>query len=121
MKRIFIIMMCCVCCIAALTGCDTDFEPREEPVLYKETIEVTVTDVYQRRWYAANAHHFELTLTVYNEEYGITDKVTETGAGMWGQPKHWDATKGDKLTAVLYTWKMVSTGQIIRREIHHFE
>lgn len=95
-----------------------EYTPKERPHLYYKDIEVVVTNVDRRQWFAASTHHYVLDITVRSDEYNITKRFTMQGAGIWGRPEHWEAQQGDTLTAVLYTWYMDSEQRAIRREIH---
>lgn len=103
--------------VFCLVGCEPiDYTPKEQPRLYYKDIEVVVTNVDRRQWFAIT-HHYVLDITVYSEEYGITKTFSSQGTGMW-RPNHWDAQKGDTITAILYTWLLDNEQRVVRREIH---
>ncbi|MBO5434385.1 hypothetical protein J6A31_00990 [bacterium] len=107
-----------------ITGCDDDFwttknhHTYEEPHLYWKDIDVEVIDISTNHWYGGNAHRYEVRLTVYSEEYDLTEKITITGSGMWNKPKEFDYTVGQTIKAELFSWVMDSTGEVVRRKIN---
>lgn len=105
-----------------LTACEipepnTNYTPPEQPHLYWKDIDVVVTDVYYRRWFAGT-HWHEVTVTVESEEYGITGSCVFKGSGMFGVPKQIGYKAGDVVKAQMYSWVMDSTGEVVRRAIN---
>lgn len=67
-----------------LTGCseyikDYEFKPKETPHLYWKDIEVVITDIDKRHWYASS-HRYQIYLTVESDEYGLSQSFTLTGS-----------------------------------------
>lgn len=133
MKEKLLIIICVILCLITLIAgvfliyqllkmepLPKDYTPSEQPQLYEKEIDVVVKDVDQKHWFAANVHCYELQITVYSEEYGITETITEASRGMFNAMKYWDAQEGDIIKVRLYYWVMNSTGQVVRREIKGF-
>ena len=98
-------------------GCDSEpVERVEQPHLYWKDINVVVTNVNKKHWFATT-HHYIIEITVKSEEYGLEKTITSEGGGMFA-PQHWDVKEGDVITAQLYSWVMDSTGEVVKREIH---
>lgn len=109
--------------ILILSGCSAESstsgstEPVEQPHLYWKDINVTVTDIDKRHWFAGT-HWYVVDIEVYSEEYGLTGSFEEEGSGIWGRPEQWDYEIGDVVKARLYSWVMDSTGEVVKREIN---
>ena len=111
----FIISLC-------LTGCNIEpsnreYRVQEQPHLYWKDIDVVVTDIDKRHWFAST-HWYTINLTVESEEYGLIDTFEIEGSGSFGCPKEWNYEEGQIVKAQLYSWVMDSTGEVIKREIH---
>jgi hypothetical protein len=118
-KCILIITIIIILC---LTGCSTDikdntYQPQEQPHLYWKDIDVLVTDIDRRRWFAGT-HWYEVKITVESEEYGLIENFTIKGSGAFGCPHEWDYEEGQIVQAELYSWVMDSTGEVVRRDIN---
>ena len=102
-----------------LTGCGNaqNYTPQEKPHLYWKDIEVIVTDVDKEYW-CATTHWYVVNITVHSDEYGLDKRMEIKGSGAFGCPKEFHYEVGDIVTAQLYSWKMDSTGEIVKREIH---
>ena len=105
-----------------LTACEIpeqnqNYTPPEQPHLYWKDIDVVVTDVYYRRWFAGT-HWHEVTVTVESEEYGIIGSCVFKGSGYFGVPKQSGYKVGDVVKAQMYSWVMDSTGEVVRRAIN---
>ena len=96
---------------------DPDYVPPEQPHLYWKDIDVVVTDISRRRWFAGT-HWHEVTITVESQEYGLTRTLTYKGSGFFGCPSQWGYEVGDVVRAQLYSWVMDSTGEVTKRLIH---
>lgn len=94
----------------------TPVEKKEQPHLYWKTIDVVVESVEKHHWFATT-HRYELSITVYNEEYNLRKTLQYSSSGMF-TPNHWNLEKGDVVSAELYSWVMDSTGEIVRRDIN---
>ena len=90
---------------------------KEQPHLYWKDIDVVVTSVDKKHWYAST-HWYEVKVSVKSEEYKLTFTDTFKGSGAFGRPSQWGYDKGDIVKAKLYSWVMDSTGEVVRREIH---
>ena len=90
---------------------------KEQPHLYWKDIDVVVTSVDKKHWYAST-HWYEVEVSVKSEEYQLTFTDTFKGSGAFGFPSQWEYDKGDIIKAKLYSWVMDSTGEVVRREIH---
>lgn len=106
-----------------LPGCavhqtvNTPSVKKEQPHLYWKDIDVVVTSVDKKHWYAST-HWYEVKVSVKSEEYQLTFTETFKGSGAFGCPSQWEYDKGDIVKAELYSWVMDSTGEVVRREIH---
>lgn len=121
-KRIFGFILLALLITFYFAGCDcfnttTNYQPPEQPHLYWKDIDVTVTDIDKRHWFAGT-HWYEVTVYVHSDEYDLDGSYTEQGSGVFGCPNSWQYEIGDTVKAELYSWKMDSTGEIIKREIH---
>lgn len=104
----------------AFTGCNYEpVERPEQPHLYWKDIDVVVTDVNQKHWFAT-VHRYELDITVYSEEYDLEKTLNYYHTGMV-LPPYWNAQEGDIVTAELYSWVMDSTGDVVRRDINRLK
>lgn len=92
-------------------------ETKEEPHLYWKDIDVTVTSVDKRHWYALT-HWYEVIVTVESDEYQLTYTETFNGSGVFGCPSQWEYSEGDIVKAQLYSWVMDSTGEVVKRQIN---
>lgn len=90
---------------------------KEQPHLYWKDIDVAVTSVDKKHWYAST-HWYEVKVSVKSEEYQLTYTEVFKGSGAFGCPSQWEYDKGDTVKAKLYSWVMDSTGEVVRREIH---
>ncbi len=106
-----------------LSGCDSQqsenmqLDRKEQPHLYWKDIDVVVTSVDKRHWYAST-HWYEVKISVESEEYQLTYTDTFKGSGVFGCPSQYGYNEGDIVKAELYSWVIDSTGEVIRREIH---
>lgn len=106
--------------LVACSNCNSpvgDNSPTKEyPHLYWKTIDVEVTEVnHEAHWFSI-VHRYQMSLTVKSEEYGLEKTFNIYSQGV--KPEEWDYKEGDIIEAELYTWKMDSTGEIIKREIN---
>jgi len=117
MIKRFVCILLGVLIVFSLVGCDLEpVERPEQPHLYWKDIDVVVTNVNRKHWFATT-HHYIIEITVKSEEYGLEKTITSEGGGMFA-PQHWGVEKGDVVTAQLYSWVMDSTGEVVRRDIH---
>lgn len=107
--------------ISLFAGCcantTTKYQPVEQPHLYWKDIDVTVTNVDKRHWFAGT-HWYEVTVYVHSDEYDLDGSYTEKGSGVFGCPNSWQYETGDTVKAELYSWVMDSTGEVIKRKIN---
>lgn len=107
--------------MSAGCGCATTQNEKlgtnEEPHLYWKDIDVVVTSVNKKHWYAST-HWYEVRVTVESEQYQLTYTDTFKGSGAFGCPSQWGYSEGDIVTAELYSWVMDSTGEVLKRQIH---
>lgn len=121
-KKYLIIALCLMCILSLFTACempepDPNYVPPEQPHLYWKDIDVVVTDVYYRRWFAGT-HWHEVTVSVESAEYGIEGSCTFKGSGYFGVPQQINYKAGDVVRAQMYSWVMDSTGEVVRRSIN---
>lgn len=106
------------CLLILLSGCGNyQYQYVEQPHLYWKDIEVTITNIDKRHWFATT-HRYMVSLTVQSEEYGLTKTFQFEGSGAFGCPPQWNYNVGDIVKAKLYSWVLDSTGEVIRRKIH---
>lgn len=98
-------------------GCDLEpIERAEQPHLYWKDIDVVVENVEKQHWFATT-HRYQLSITVYNQEYNLRKTIDSSSSGMF-TPQHWNIEQGDIIKAQLYSWVIDSTGEVVKREIH---
>lgn len=107
--------------ILFIAGCSSErnpnYVPPEQPHLYWKDIDVEVTKIDKRQWFAT-VHRRIVNITVYSEEYNLEKTLTYEDQGMWINNPAWNYEKGDIIKAELYSWVMDSTGEIVRRDIN---
>lgn len=117
MKKISLIVLAL---LLLLSGCtmpeNAQYEAKEQPHRYYKDIDVVVTSVDRKHWYAST-HWYEVKISVKSEEYQLTYTETFKGSGAFGCPSQWAYNEGDKVRAELYSWVIDSTGEVTRREI----
>lgn len=122
-KKVFSVLLIIIL-IFSICGCDTiksstyDEAPKryEQPHLYWKDIIVEVKHISRTCSYRAYAHHYHIEIEVYNEKYNLTDRLNYTAINAY--PIGWELKEGDKVTAILYSYKIDSTGEITSRSIH---
>lgn len=103
-------------CISSV-GCDLEpVEKVEQPHLYWKDIDVVVENVEKKHWFATT-HRYQLSVTVYSQEYDLKKTIDSSSSGMF-TPQHWNVKQGDIIKAQLYSWVIDSTGEVVKREIH---
>lgn len=122
MKRILMTFIAITIILCFFSGCiagnaETDYTITEEPHLYWKDIDVVVTDIDKRHWFAGT-HWYSVQITVESEEYNLERTIEFKGSGAFGKPGQWDYKTGDIVTAQLYSWVMDSTGEVVRRKIN---
>lgn len=122
MKRILMAFIAITIILCFFSGCtansaETDYTIPEEPHLYWKDIDVVVTDIDKRHWFAGT-HWYSVQITVESEEYNLERTIEFKGSGAFGKPGQWDYQTGDIVTAQLYSWVMDSTGEVVRRKIN---
>jgi len=119
--RNIICLVLTICVIMSLSACsfeqDPNYTPPEQPHLYWKDIDVEVTNVDKRQWFAT-VHRRIVNITVYSEEYNLTKTLTYEDSGMWINNPAWEYKKGDVIKAQLYSWVMDSTGEVVKRDIN---
>lgn len=102
----------------SFTSCSTSSNhvPKEQPVSYAEKIDVVITQIYKRQFWAGTVQR-EVEVTVYSEEYNLTNKFTERYAGIFGNMPLWECEKGNTVKARMITFVMKSTGKVVNRYI----
>lgn len=107
--------------IVVLSGCanpdGAQYQQAEQPHLYWKDIDVVVTSIDKKHWYAST-HWYEVTLNVESEEYDLAKKYIIKESGALNCPKQWDYCAGDIVKARMYSWVKDSTGEVVRREIN---
>lgn len=109
--------------LCLLFGCtirqskNTQSFKKENPILYYKDIDVVVTSVDKRHWYAST-NWYKVEVSVKSKEYQLTYTDTFTGSGMFGCPPQWQYNEGDIVKAELYSWVINSTREVVRREIN---
>lgn len=121
MKKYLILLITLL--MILLVGCNLNTSqkiqqaPRpEQPHLYRKDIDVVVTDIDKKTWFAST-RWWIVNVEVYNEEYNLTKTFEIKGSGLYGCPEEWEYEVGDVVTTELYSWVMDSAGEVIRREI----
>ena len=114
---ISLIILICLSLCACGIPVNENYTPQEQPHLYWKDIDVVVTSVDQRSWFAT-VHRNVLYITVESEEYGLTKSFTLESSGVINNISCWDCKVGDVIKAELYSWVMDSTGEIVRRDIN---
>ena len=118
MKKILLIVLALLLILTSCTMSENvKYEAKEQPHLYWKDIDVVVTSVDRRHWYAST-HWYEVKISVESEEYQLTHTDTFKGSGILGCPPQWLYNEGDAVKAKLYSWVIDSTGEIIKREIN---
>ena len=104
--------------IILITGCSTN-QPvpisAEELVSFVMETDMLVYEVQQRQ--TLNNIHKSVTVKLVDNETNETYKYTESTTGTIRRPSIWGIQEGDHLLVELRSWKMKSTGEIIRREV----
>lgn len=83
-----------------LSGCSVQqtenmpSERKEQPHLYWKDIDVVVTSVNKKHWFAST-HHYQVEISVKSEEYQLTHTETCRGSGIYGRPSQWKYNKDD--------------------------
>lgn len=95
----------------------SSYTPKEQPHLYWKDIDVVITDIDKRHWFAGT-HWYVVEITVESEEYGLEETFEIEGSGAFGCPEQWRYEEGQTVKAELYSWVMDSTGEVVRREIN---
>lgn len=118
-RKKLIILLVSSFILLLLTSCNhnTNYVPKEQPHLYWKDINVEITNIDKQHWFATT-HWYRISISVKSTEYDLEKNIEITGSGAFGCPKEWDYEVGDIVKAELYSWKMDSTGEIIKREIH---
>lgn len=94
--------------------------PPETPVLYYKDIDVVVIENKKyNHW--GKVKSYTQVITVKSEEYGLEETFTYRGSGMFINMPYWSVEEGDIIKAELHSWKIESTGEIIKRKISNLE
>lgn len=102
--------------ISLTVFCSCNFEIPEQPKANFKDIDVVITDIEKKQYFAGTAIR-EVTIEVYSQEYNLTKRFTETYKGMFEEIPYMKYEKGDTVKARLCTYYMESTGQIVNRFI----
>lgn len=89
----------------------------EREHLYWKDIDVVVTAIDRRHWFAST-HWYTVNITVKNDEYGLEKTFEIKGSGAFGCPKEWDYNEGNVISAQMYSWVYDSTGEVTRRDLN---
>ena len=104
--------------IATILFAACDYEAKPNPIhMYYEEIPVVVTRCEYIQWYAGTVH-YQADISVYSEEYDLKRIYRLNG---WEARDYKEVRKGDVITATLYSWKNIDTGEITNRELGHIE
>ena len=117
--RIFVAMTTMLILMTNITGCavpEYTKQQQERPHLYWKDIDVVITDIQKRHWFAVT-HWYAGEITVHSEEYGMTETIYYDGTGSMGEPNWWNYEKGDAVMAEMDSWVMDSTGEVVKRKI----
>ena len=115
MKRLLTFILVIIT-LFVFTSCNSNYAPSEQPLSYAETINVVITAIDKKQWFAGTAQR-EVKVTVYSEEYNISYKDTVRYTGMFGNMSLWQAKEGDIVKARMIVFYMQSTGKITNRYI----
>lgn len=116
MKKIALLVVLTAMLLLSACSCSS-YTPKEQPHLYWKDIDVVVTDIDKRHWFAGT-HWYVVEITVESEEYGLEETFEIEGSGAFGCPEQWRYEEGQTVKAELYSWVMDSTGEVVRREIN---
>ena len=121
MKKYLILLITLL--MILLVGCNLNTSqkiqqaPRpEQPHLYWKDIDVVVTDIDKKTWFATT-RWWMINIEVYSEEYDLTETFEIKDSGLYGCSSEWEYEAGDIIKAELHSWVIDSTGEVIRREI----
>ena len=121
MKKTICFLTLIVFMVSIFCGCgyepDPNYVPPEQPHLYWKDIDVVVTEIDKRHWFAST-HWYVVNVTVESEEYGLEQTFEIKGYGAFGCPSQWNYQDGDIVKAELYSWVMDSTGEVTKRTIN---
>ena len=124
-RKQIIIALTFVVLACLLSGCTTTASSSEtskqtsyeQPHLYWKDVPVTVTAIDRRSWFAGTKW-YEVAVSVHSDEYDLDATFTEKGSGFYGCPNAWNYENGDVITAELYTWKIDSANEVVKRRIN---
>lgn len=111
---IFIIIM-----LSTLNGCGdmTSYTPPEKPVLYHKDIEVRVVSNKKQK-FTGKVPRASQNIKVVSEEYNLENSFNYSSSGVFMNMPFWSVKEGDVIQAELLSWKLESTGEIVKREIN---
>jgi hypothetical protein len=125
-KKLFILVIISILCLFAFYGCTESnskdsgkrvtYHQEEQPHLYWKDIKVKVVNNNAYTWFAST-RFYKQTITVKSDEYNLTKTFDIVDSGAFNCPEYFNARTGDVINAELYSWKMDSTGKIVKREI----
>ena len=118
-KLICIILTICTILSIGIVGVIVGCTPSPDRIrLYYTDINVEIIDIQKDKYYDEYMH-YDITVTVYSEEYDITEVITEYGYGLI-IPLSWNYEKGDIITVRMYSKIIESTGEVLERKISGF-
>lgn len=93
-------------------------QQQEKPVLYWKNIDVEVVSSRRKSNLFGRVKRYSQTITVRSKEYKLEKTFKLNSSGAFANMPYWNIKEGDIIKAELYSWKLESTGEIVRREIN---
>lgn len=93
-------------------------QQQEKPVLYWKDIDVKVVSNRRKSNLFGRVKRYNQAITVYSNEYKLEKTFKISSSGAFANMPYWNVKEGDIIKAELYSWKLESTGDIVRREIN---
>jgi len=77
MKKILVLFLTLLLALS-FTSCSegSNYVPKEQPVSYSEKIDVVITSIEKKQWFAGTVQR-KVEVTVYSKKYNLTGKHTE--------------------------------------------
>lgn len=104
-------------------GIGLDYEhtpPPEQAVMYYKDIDVKVVSSQTYSTFG-KVPQYKQEITVKSEEYGLEETFNLYDSGIFANMPYWNVQEGDIIQAVLHSWVMESTGEVVEREIDRLD
>lgn len=92
-------------------------QQQEKPVLYWKDIDVEVVSNNKHSWFV-KTRFYKQEIKVISNEYNLEETFYLNDSGAFANMPYWNVKEGDVIKAELYSWRLESTGEIVRREIN---